>query len=470
MDGHVRPLVASLTRGSPFEVRGSTSLFDEKEVFMLFKYICIAITLAILAGGCDFDPGGPGDAATEDVSTSKGGGKPKPPPEPPPASNLFDPAPAWPLCGRIDENRPSGWVPEDGCPSDRFGNPAFTDGPISSTYGPRPLVSEGYRYDFHRGLDLAAPIGSAVFAAADGEVRIAGNHSSYSDPLVQLRHFRPGAASCSAGDGCYHTNYMHLSGWVVAEGQWVVKGQHVGYTGESASGFDHLHFEVRDAPGAHDVFSNWSRDAIHPLTFLPHPESSGASNMSVAITGIDVSSPSSPKPTVQIEMPSGDELDLGRVEVEVYRRQRGNKLQYVSQTGDTPVGTTPEGTGYLVNPSSFDLVQWNRMYSYKNSSSFPWSVFQCGGAYESPYCAELPSSYDANVHMDAASPGDPMVGQFNGVTVWPTHHNASSTTYRITVRFDELSGPPNANDLCIRARAVDVVGSATGWTDWGTCP
>ncbi len=432
------------------------------------KLLLPVLALALMAG-CDFDPGAD-DSGVQDDAISKRGGNPKPPPEPPPASNLFDPSPAWPLCGRITENPPSGWTEEDGCPADRFGNAAYTDGPISSTYGPRPLVSEGYRYDFHRGLDLGTPIGTPVFAVADGEVRIAGPHSSYEDPLVQLRHFRPGAASCSAGDGCYHTNYMHMSGWVVAVGEQVVKGQLIGYSGESASGFDHLHFEVRDAPGAHDIYSNWSRDAIHPLTFLPHPESSGASNMSVAITDVDVSSPSNPKPTVQIEMPSGDELDLARVEVEVYRKQRRKGFQYVAQPGDTPTGTTPEGTGYLVNPSSFDLVQWNRMYSYKNSSGFPWSSFQCGGAYESPYCSELPSSYDANVHMDAASPSDDMVGQFNGVTIWPTHHNASSTTYRITVRFDELVGVSNVNEMCVRARALDAVGTATGWTNWGQCP
>ena len=141
----------------------------------------------------------------------------------------------------------------------------------------------------------------------------------------------------------------------------------------------------------------------------------------------------------------------------------------MSQSGDQPVGLAPEGSGYLVNPSSFDLVQWNRMYSYKNSSSYPWSVFDCGGAYESPYCAEMPGSYNANVHMDAASSSDSHVGQFNGVTVWPEHHNASSNTYRLRVRFDELQGPANSNELCLKVRATDATGNQTSWTQWGTC-
>ena len=31
-------------------------------------------------------------------------------------------------------------VDTDGCPADRFGDPAYSDEPFSSTYGPRPLA------------------------------------------------------------------------------------------------------------------------------------------------------------------------------------------------------------------------------------------------------------------------------------------------------------------------------------------
>ena len=102
---------------------------------------------------------------------------------------------------------------------------------------------------------------------------IAGNHPSYSDPLVQLRHFRPGETSCDSV-GCYHSNYMHVSQALVAEDDVVSKGDLIGYTGASASLFEHLHFEIRNAP-AFDTLSRWQRDAINPLGVLPYQDSSG---------------------------------------------------------------------------------------------------------------------------------------------------------------------------------------------------
>jgi murein DD-endopeptidase MepM/ murein hydrolase activator NlpD len=376
----------------------------------------------------------------------------------------FDPAPAWPLCGRISEDPPKKrWKPSRGCPAERFGDPAYHDGPISSTFGPRLLVSEGYRYDFHRGLDLATPIGTPIFAVADGVVRKAGSDPSYTDPLIQLRHYRPGhAGSCSGGGGCYTTNYLHVSDWVVGVGDTVVKGQLIGYTGaSSASGFEHLHFEVRDAP-PQDPFSAWQRDAVHPLTFLPYPDS-GAANIALTLDGADLADPLHPLLAATVAMPVGVELDLERVEAEVLERQPDGSWQRVPQPGDTRVGSTIEGDGYAVEPPWWSMETFNRQYSYKNSASIPWASFLEGGVYESPYWAELPGSYDPNVHLDAQDPADYQVGLFNGASLSPIHYNASSSEYRLTVGFEALVGGPVAGDLCLRVRALDVHGNATPW-------
>ena len=368
----------------------------------------------------------------------------------------FDPNPVWPLCGRITENPPAQWVETDGCPQERWGNPAFTDTPISSTYGPRQLVSEGYRYDFRRGLDIATQLGTPVYAFADGIVKKAGPDPSYTDPLVQLRHYRPGHwGSCTNGGGCYHTNYLHMSDWTVDINDVVTKGDLIGYSGESASGFEHVHFEIRDAP-PQDSFSNWSRDAVHPLGVLPYNDS-GAANYQLTLN---------PEVYVTLTIPLSVELDLDGFEAQVFEHQPGGSLLAIAQPGDTAFGNTIEGTGYLVKPSWYSMETWNRMYSYKDSTSVPWSAFGQGGDYESPYWAILPATYNANVHMDAQDPNDFQVGLFNGWSWQPSHTNANSAEYVVTVGLLSLAGTASADDLCIQVRALDVHGNGTEWVQY----
>lgn len=363
----------------------------------------------------------------------------------------FDTTPAWPLCGRIAESPPAGWTASQGCPADRWGNAEHSDLPLASTFGPRQLVSDNYRYDFHRGIDIEAPVGTPVFAIADGQVRIAGPHSAYSDPLIQLRHFRPGAGnSCTAGNGCYHSNYMHLSNWVVSAGDTVSKGQLLGYTGLSQSGFAHLHFEIRNAP-ASDPFSAWQRDAIHPLSVLAY-DNGGPSLRSIDNLTVDASNPANPVVSFTISQPTTDpRLDLARVEVKVFEKQLLGSLQEIDQPG-----ATADSNGYHLTPPWMDFTERNFYYSHKNSSDFPWSSFA-----NCPHQHEHGSSYDAGLHLDRASPANYQVGDFNGVEASPEHFNASALFYQVGFRFKALTGTDNADSLCVRAIATDVQGMTT---------
>ena len=86
----------------------------------------------------------------------------------------------------------------------------------------------------HRGIDLAAPLGTNIFAADDGVVRVASVGSSYGYYLI-IDH----------QDGT-ETLYAHCSLLLATPGQEVKRGQiiaHVGSTGHSTG--PHLHFEVR---------------------------------------------------------------------------------------------------------------------------------------------------------------------------------------------------------------------------------
>jgi len=112
--------------------------------------------------------------------------------------------------------------------------------------------TDPYASGQHRGIDIAAPVGMPVVAAAGGDVLFAGTAGS-SGVTVSVR----------TGAG-YDTSYLHLSSVDVRKGARVSAGQRigaVGTTGTRSAAEPHLHFGVRDAG---------TRHAYHdPLAFLP---------------------------------------------------------------------------------------------------------------------------------------------------------------------------------------------------------
>ena len=109
--------------------------------------------------------------------------------------------------------------------------PSYTR--ISEEYGNRIHPILGVQ-QFHNGVDMAAPAGTPILAAYDGDV-VAAAYSSTMGNYIMIDH----------GSGLY-TIYMHSSALYVSKGQTVTKGQKiaaVGSTGRSTG--NHLHFSVR---------------------------------------------------------------------------------------------------------------------------------------------------------------------------------------------------------------------------------
>ena len=114
------------------------------------------------------------------------------------------------------------------------------------------VLTSGYGWRWgrmHRGIDIAAPTGTPIYAAADGVVQKSGwNNGGYGN-LVDIRH----------ADGTI-TRYAHNSKLLVKKGQQVQQGQKISLMG--STGFStgpHLHFEIR--PGG--------TKAKNPMAFLP---------------------------------------------------------------------------------------------------------------------------------------------------------------------------------------------------------
>lgn len=109
-------------------------------------------------------------------------------------------------------------------------------GRITSSFGERidPLAEDPGEGEFHRGIDIATPSGTAIHATGDGVVVSAGWGTGYGREVV-LNH----------GHGIT-TLYAHMSSIAVIPGQTVTRGQVIGYVGLSGrSTGPHLHYEVR---------------------------------------------------------------------------------------------------------------------------------------------------------------------------------------------------------------------------------
>ncbi|GHV87732.1 peptidase M23 [Spirochaetia bacterium] len=111
---------------------------------------------------------------------------------------------------------------------------------ITSTFGPRTNPVTGNRR-VHQGLDLAAPIGTAVFAVRNGVVTETGADPIYGNYVI-IQH-----------EGGWASLYGHLSEINTALRNEVKSGSligKVGSTGQSTG--PHLHFELRQHGKAQD--------------------------------------------------------------------------------------------------------------------------------------------------------------------------------------------------------------------------
>jgi murein DD-endopeptidase MepM/ murein hydrolase activator NlpD len=102
----------------------------------------------------------------------------------------------------------------------------------------------------HAGVDIPGPIGTPIYATADGVISHADRRGGYGN-LVQINHGRG-----------IETRYGHLSKILVADNTRVKRGQLIGLMGSTGrSTGSHLHYEVRV-----------DGKAVNPIPFLQSGE------------------------------------------------------------------------------------------------------------------------------------------------------------------------------------------------------
>ena len=120
-----------------------------------------------------------------------------------------------------------------------FSMPVRSNFRFTSGFGPR-------WGRLHAGTDFAGPIGTPIYATADGVVTHAGWSSGYGR-LIKIQH-----------DFGIETRYAHLNSMDVRVGQRVARGDRIGALGNSGrSTGPHLHYEVRE-----------SGDPVNPMTYI----------------------------------------------------------------------------------------------------------------------------------------------------------------------------------------------------------
>jgi murein DD-endopeptidase MepM/ murein hydrolase activator NlpD len=136
---------------------------------------------------------------------------------------------------------------------------------FSSGYGYRNAPTRGASRN-HKGIDIPGPVGTPIYATADGTIGRAQWVSGYGK-YVEINH-----------GNLVQTRYGHLSAMNVVPGQRIRKGDVLGYMGSTGrSTGSHLHYEVRIAG-----------EAINPMAFLsPVKSDANDSNVLLAAKATD---------------------------------------------------------------------------------------------------------------------------------------------------------------------------------------
>ena len=128
---------------------------------------------------------------------------------------------------------------------------------ISSEYGWRKNPVTGVN-KLHAGIDVAAPAGTPIYAAASGYVQVAGWSSGGYGNYVIIYH-----GSMSDGNA-YSTLYGHMKAVATSAGKYVKQGDLIGYVGSTGNSTgNHLHLEVWKGGS--------KANAVDPRGYIPFP-------------------------------------------------------------------------------------------------------------------------------------------------------------------------------------------------------
>lgn len=176
---------------------------------------------------------------------------------------------------------------------------------MNTSFGPR---IDADRWDFHDGIDLPAPMGTYVYAMADGVVhRVGPADGIFNSTHIRLRVFDP-----RDGNNDLFLIYLHLDS--IAEGMTlgahVNQGDLIGTVGQEDAEYPHLHFEFRKG-GPEEERS------VHPLNYLPYPNTTDFTQLRLDRCNFYRENGNKRAVRLRFDAPDRQEGDLQAVDIEL---------------------------------------------------------------------------------------------------------------------------------------------------------
>jgi murein DD-endopeptidase MepM/ murein hydrolase activator NlpD len=139
-------------------------------------------------------------------------------------------------------------------------------GILNQGFGEHPEVYRRWGLPGNDGLDIFAPHGTKIYAAADGTVTAVENY--HGDPAAMP----DGNAVVIEHAGGYSTRYTHLGKALVSVGERLKAGQALGLAGASGSaGSEQLHLVLMQAGATTARLTPYPGDIIDPTPFMEWP-------------------------------------------------------------------------------------------------------------------------------------------------------------------------------------------------------
>ncbi|WP_428261951.1 M23 family metallopeptidase [Haliangium sp.] len=229
---------------------------------------------------------------------------------------------------------------------------------ITDSWGPRLLSGN---YDFHRGIDIAKPTGTNIYAARDGQI-VRMEYPAAGTSLQRFGRFMV-IAHDDIGGVKNQTAYLHMSAYAdgLEEGDYVEAGDKIGEVGNTGVGIntEHLHFEYYENINSGGIVKSKARS---PMKILQPASGSVVPTVTVTKTSTEIA--------VEIEQ-EDDKIVVGRIVISPVGASADRTIDLQTGEGLATDWDDPTENDVTIDPDNFNTSSSSQVITYRYAGS--WS-------------------------------------------------------------------------------------------------